>query len=124
MTKRKKVISWAFYDWANSAYSTTVMAGFFPIFFEKFYSNPDDVIQSTYQLGLANSISSIFIALVSPFLGAIADRGSAKKKLLITFAFLGVLMTASLWFVEQGEWQLAVFLCNCDHRFHGWEYLL
>ena len=109
MTNRKKVISWAFYDWANSAYSTTVMAGFFPIFFEKFYSNPDDVIQSTYQLGLANSISSIFIALVSPFLGAIADRGSAKKKLLITFAFLGVLMTASLWFVEQGEWQLAVF---------------
>jgi len=106
---KKKVISWAFYDWANSAYSTTVMAGFFPIFFEKYYSNPGDVIQSTYQLGLANSISSIFIALVSPLLGAIADRGSAKKKLLITFAFLGALMTAALWFVQQGEWQLAVF---------------
>ena len=106
---RKKVLSWAFYDWANSAYSTTVMAGFFPIFFEKYYSNPNDVIQSTYQLGLANSISSIFIALVSPLLGAIADRGSAKKKLLIIFAFLGALMTAALWFVEQGEWQLAVF---------------
>ena len=49
--KKKKIYSWAFYDWANSAYSTTVMAGFFPIFFEKFYSNPNDVIQSTYQLG-------------------------------------------------------------------------
>ena len=42
---KKKIYSWAFYDWANSAYSTTVMAGFFPIFFEKFYSNPNDVIQ-------------------------------------------------------------------------------
>ena len=106
---KKQIYSWAFYDWANSAYSTTVMAGFFPIFFEKFYSNPNDVIQSTYQLGLANSISSIFIALVSPLLGAIADRGSAKKKLLIIFAFLGSLMTAALWLVEKGDWQLAVF---------------
>ena len=106
---KKKIYSWAFYDWANSAYSTTVMAGFFPIFFEKFYSNPNDVIQSTYQLGLANSISSVFIALVSPLLGAIADRGSAKKKLLIIFAFLGSLMTAALWLVQKGDWQLAVF---------------
>ena len=106
---KKKIYSWALYDWANSAYSTTVMAGFFPIFFEKFYSNPNDVIQSTYQLGLANSISSIFIALVSPLLGAIADRGSAKKKLLIIFAFLGSLMTAALWLVQKGDWQLAVF---------------
>ena len=109
MQDRNKVFSWAFYDWANSAYSTTVMAGFFPLFFEKFYSNPDDVIQSTYQLGIANSVSSIVIALFAPILGAIADRGSAKKKLLITFAFLGVLMTAALWFVGQGEWKLAVF---------------
>ena len=106
---KKQIYSWAFYDWANSAYSTTVMAGFFPIFFEKYYSNPNDVIQSTYQLGLANSISSIFIALVSPLLGAIADRGSAKKKLLIIFAFLGSLMTAALWLVQKGDWQLAVF---------------
>jgi UMF1 family MFS transporter len=109
MKEKKKIYSWAFYDWANSAYATTVMAGFFPIFFEKFYSNPNDVIQSTYQLGLANSISSIFIALVSPLLGAIADRGSAKKKLLIIFAFLGSLMTAALWLVQKGDWQLAVF---------------
>ena len=106
---RKKIISWAFYDWANSAYSTTVMAGFFPLFFEKFWSNPNDVIQSTYQLGIANSIASIVIALFAPILGAFADRGSVKKKLLIIFAFLGSIMTGALWFVQQGEWELAVF---------------
>ncbi len=104
---RKKIISWAFYDWANSVYATTVMAGFFPIFFEKYWSNPDDVIQSTYHLGIANSISSIIIALVAPILGAIADKGSAKKKFLITFAFLGIIMTGGLWFVQQGQWKLA-----------------
>ena len=109
MRKRKEIISWAFYDWANSAYSTTVMAGFFPLFFEKFWSNPEDVIQSTYQLGIANSISSVVIALLAPVLGAFADRGSMKKKLLITFAFLGSIMTGALWFVGKGNWELAVF---------------
>ena len=105
---RKKVWSWAFYDWANSAFSTTVMAGFFPIFFEKYWSNPDDVIQSTYQLGWANSLASIFIAAISPFLGAVADRGSAKKKFLFFFAYLGILMTGGLWMVGQGEWMMAI----------------
>jgi len=108
MYNRKKVWSWAFYDWANSAFTTTVMAGFFPIFFEKYWSNPNDVIQSTYHLGWANSIASIFIAAISPFLGAVADRGSAKKKFLFFFAFLGILMTSGLWMVGQGQWQMAV----------------
>ena len=108
--QNKKIWAWSMYDWANSAFSTTVMAGFFPIFFEKYWSNPDDVIQSTYQLGLANSIASIFIAALAPFLGAIADRGSAKKKFLIFFCYLGVVMTAGLFIVDQGEWQLALML--------------
>ena len=88
MILNKKIWSWALYDWANSAFSCTIVAGFFPIFFEKFWSNPDDVIQSTFQLGIANSASSIIIAILSPILGAIADRGSARKKFLFTFAFL------------------------------------
>jgi len=108
MKSRKQVWSWAFYDWANSAFSTTVMAGFFPIFFEKYWSNPDDVIQSTYQLGWANSIASILIVGVSPFLGAIADKGGAKKKFLFFFAYLGALMTSALWLVNQGQWEMAV----------------
>ena len=86
------------------------MAGFFPIFFEKYWSNPDDVIQSTYQLGWANSLASIVVAALAPFLGAIADRGSAKKKFLIFFCYMGVVMTSGLYMVGQGEWQLAVML--------------
>ena len=98
------------YDWANSAFSTTVMAGFFPIFFEKFWSNPDDVIQSTYQLGWANSLASIVVAALAPFLGAIADRGSAKKKFLIFFCYMGMVMTGGLYMVGQGQWQMAVMV--------------
>ncbi len=66
--------------------------------------------ESTFYLGLANSLSGIIVAALAPFLGAIADRGSAKKKFLFTFAFLGILMTGGLWFVQQGFWQMAVLL--------------
>ena len=110
MVINKKVWSWACYDWANSAFSTTVVAGFFPIFFGAYWADPTNVNQSTLQLGIANSIASVIIALISPILGAIADCASAKKKFLITFAFLGITMTGGLWFVGQGEWKLAVFV--------------
>jgi len=86
MDKTKKGIwGWAMYDWANSAFATTVMAGFFPIFFKSYWSAGADVNVSTAQLGAANSIASLIVALMAPILGAIADKGSAKKKFLIFF---------------------------------------
>ncbi len=109
-TEREKIWAWTLYDWANSAFATTVMAGFFPIFFEKYWSNPDDVIRSTYQLGWANASASIVIAALAPFLGSVADKGSVKKKFLIFFSYLGVVMTAGLFLVGQGQWQMALLL--------------
>ena len=96
------------YDWANSAFATTVMAGFFPLFFKAYWADPGNPEESTFYLGLANSLASIIVAALAPFLGAIADRGSAKKKFLFTFAFFGIIMTSGLWFVAQGYWQMAV----------------
>jgi len=98
------------YDWANSAFATTVMAGFFPLFFKAYWADPGNPQESTFYLGLANSLASIIVAAMAPFLGAIADRGTAKKKFLFTFAFLGIIMTGGLWFVAQGYWQMAVIL--------------
>jgi len=107
---RKAIWGWAFYDWANSAFATTVMAGFFPIFFKQFWSHGADVNVSTAQLGFGNSIASLIVALLAPILGAIADKGSAKKKFLIFFAYLGVLMTAALFMVQKGQWAWAIFV--------------
>lgn len=107
---RKGIWGWAMYDWANSAFATTVMAGFFPIFFKDYWSAGADVNVSTAQLGLANSIASLIVALMAPILGAIADKGSAKKKFLIFFAYLGALMTAGLFLVQQGDWAMAIFV--------------
>ena len=111
MNKDKKAVwGWAMYDWANSAFATTVMAGFFPIFFKQYWSCGADVNTSTAQLGLGNSIASIFVAIMAPVLGAIADKGSARKKFLIFFAYLGVLMTAALFLVQKGDWGWAIFV--------------
>ena len=107
---KKKVWGWAMYDWANSAFATTVMAVFFPVFFKQYWSHGTDVNVSTAQLGLGNSIASLVVALMAPFLGAIADRGSAKKKFLIFFAYLGVLSTAALFLIQKGEWAGAIFI--------------
>lgn len=110
MENKKKVISWAFYDWANSAFATTVMAGFFPIFFKNYWSAGADVAESTLRLGVANSFGSLVIVALAPVLGAIADQGGAKKKFLLFFTAMGVVMTGGLYFVEQGAWQWAVLL--------------
>ncbi len=108
--KKKAILGWALYDWGNSAFATTVMAGFFPIFFKQYWSHGVDVNMSTAQLGLGNSLASLLVALMAPILGAIADKGGARKKLLIFFAYLGVLMTAALFTIQKGEWALAIFV--------------
>ncbi|UCD86560.1 MAG: MFS transporter [Desulfobacterales bacterium] len=111
MNKDKKAVwGWAMYDWANSAFATTVMAGFFPIFFKQYWSYGADVNMSTAQLGFGNSIASIVVAIMAPFLGAVADKGSARKKFLIFFAYMGVLMTAALFLVQKGDWGWAIFV--------------
>ena len=110
MTTKRSIYSWAMYDWANSAYATTVMAGFFPLFFKAYYSQGTAVTVSTAQLGFANSISSFVIVLIAPLLGAIADGASLRKRFLFLFAFLGILMSTTLSCINGGEWQLAVFV--------------
>lgn len=106
----KPVIAWALYDWANSAYATTVMAGFFPVFFKSYWASDLSVTQSSFQLGMANSLASLIVMILAPVLGAIADRGSAKKRLLIHFTVLGALMTGALALIGQGDWEYAVAL--------------
>ncbi len=78
-TQWKRILAWSIYDFGNSAFATTVIAGFFPIFFKEFWSVGVDVTESTFKLGLANSISGILVVLLAPVLGAIADKGGAKK---------------------------------------------
>ena len=108
--KRKRVISWALYDWANSAFATTVMAGFFPLFFKSFWAADLSPAESTAVIGTTNSLAGLFIMLLAPILGAYSDLGKFKKKFLAFFALLGVLSTGYLYFIPQGDWVIAASL--------------
>ena len=101
---------WAMYDWANSAFATTVMAGFFPVFFKQYWNAGVPVTESTFRLGLANSLASLLIVVMAPLLGAIGDYLGRRKALLLGFALLGLVMTGGLYLVGEGEWRLAAGL--------------
>ncbi len=103
----RPVFAWALYDWANSVFATTVMAGFFPIFFKQYWSAGADAVVSTARLGFANSLGSAFLLVAAPVLGAIADGSGARKRFLSAFTLLGVAMSAGLWLVAEGDWATA-----------------
>lgn len=106
----RKVFSWALYDWANSAYATTVMAGFFPVFLKQYWAADAEVTTRTFHLGVANSAASLVIVVLAPVLGAIADRSGAKKKFLLYFAVMGIAMTGALSLLARGDWLAALLL--------------
>ncbi len=107
---RRAQYAWALYDWANSAFATTVLAGFFPIFFKNFWNQgvADDVV--TFRLGLAHSASGLFIFLMAPLLGTLADRSGARKAFLFAFALLGAAATALLAATPANAWVAATVL--------------
>lgn len=103
-------LSWAMYDWANSAFATTVIAGLFPVFFKEYWYGGDDPTRSTLALGIGNSVSGLLVAICAPLLGAIADRGSAKRRFLFTLAFIGMALTGGLYFVAEGHYLTAIIV--------------
>ncbi len=110
MKNKPAIYAWAFYDWANSAFATTVMAGFFPLFFKQYWATGMDASESTFWLGMGNACAGLIVAMLAPILGAMADQGGLKKRMLLSFTTLGVLMTAGLFLATEGQWILALLL--------------
>jgi MFS transporter, UMF1 family len=110
MEDRRKVLSWALYDWANSAFAITVISAFFPLFLKQYWSDGADATLTTFRLGLANSVGGLIIAILSPILGAIADQGGTRKRYLIHFTAIAILTTGALQWVARGDWPLAIAL--------------
>ena len=108
--ERRRQYSWALYDWGNSAFATTVIAGLFPIFFEQYWASTLDSGARTFWLGVASSVSSLVVVLLAPLLGSIADRGGLKKRFLAMFSAVGILSTAAFYWVGQGQWMAATVL--------------
>lgn len=106
----RKVIAWALYDWGNSAFATTVMVVFFPLFFKQYLTAGQDATTSTFWLGIANGTSSFVLAVMAPWLGALADKGNAHMRFLAAFTAIGVVPTALLAFIGPSSWVGAAVL--------------
>ena len=106
--------AWMMYDWANSAFATTVLAGFFPIFFKTYWAGGMEGARSTALLGTAASVSVLLVFLVAVGLGSLADRAGSRKLFLGIFCALGSLATAGLALVPQGMavWALVLYVAG------------
>ncbi|WP_336045932.1 MFS transporter [Solibacillus ferritrahens] len=109
LTKEEK--SWILYDCGNSAYSIAITTALFPIVFGMFNG------VNNMDLGYFNSLASIFVAVLSPILGAFADYKDKKKRFFTFFALVGIISTLSFTFIspESGQWQLLIvmYILSC-----------
>ncbi|MGD9333039.1 MAG: MFS transporter [Desulfobacterales bacterium] len=110
LEQRKAIWGWALYDWANSAFATTVMAGFFPVFFSQYWSSGVDANISNARLGIGIALAGLLVAALAPILGAMADRGGRRKHFLAVFTVLGVAATAALFWLPKGQWAGAILI--------------
>ena len=104
---KRRYYSWILYDWANSAYATIVLAGFFPIIFSEYYASVVSDNTRTLILGVANSSASLLLIILAPILGLISDIKNNKKNFLVSFALLGILSTFSLAYIGEDNYALA-----------------
>ena len=98
------------YDWANSAFQTTIIAAIFPIYFHTVVAADLPGPEATSKFAWATTIAILIVAIVAPLLGAIADYAAMKKKLLAAFMGIGVVATAAMYWVYAGDWRLALVL--------------
>jgi UMF1 family MFS transporter len=107
---RRELRAWAMYDWANSAFQTTIVAAIFPIFFQKFAAAGTPGPLATARFAWASTLAILIVAVVAPLLGAVADRAPVKKRLLAVFLGIGAIATAAMFFITRGGWLFALTL--------------
>lgn len=109
--ERLKVRAWVMYDWANSAFATTMMAAVLPIFYSEVAGStlPSEQVATSYW-GLTQSIAMLIVAVLTPVLGAVADYSGRKVLFLRLFAYVGMLASLCFVFVGNGDYILASVL--------------
>ena len=100
---RKKVLSWCFYDWANSAFATTIIAAILPVYYSTVIAIDIPSYKATAFWSYTVSIALLITALTAPLIGAIADHINNKKLFLKIFTALGILFTALLCLIKTGD---------------------
>ncbi|CAN5886607.1 hypothetical protein BH24ACT15_BH24ACT15_10810 [soil metagenome] len=107
----RQVTGWISYDWANSAFTTTVLAAVLPVYYSSVAgATLPSAATATQYYSLTLSASVLVVAVLSPLLGAVADATGTRKRFLAAFAAVGIVTTAGLFAVNTGDWLLASVL--------------
>jgi UMF1 family MFS transporter len=108
--ERRELRAWAMYDWANSAFQSTVVTAIFPPFFSSYAAAGLPAIEATSRFAWATTIAVAITALSGPFLGALADYRGGKKRFLAFFMMVGVLATVLMATITEGGYRYAILL--------------
>ena len=107
----RRIRAWTMYDWANSAFATTILAAVLPIYYSQVAgSTLPSAAAATARWSLGLSLSLLLMAILSPILGTVSDIVRGKKRLLSLFAGVGIVATGLLVLVNSGDWLLASLL--------------
>lgn len=107
---RPELRAWVLYDWANSAFVTTIIAAVFPIYFSSVAAATLPPATATARFALATTIACAIIAVLAPVLGAVADVRPIKKWMLGMCLTIGVATTGAMFFIQRGDWLFACLL--------------
>ena len=108
MEKRKEIWSWCFYDFGNSAFTTLVITFIYSTYFTKAIA--ENEIDGTYLWSQAIAITAVIVSLLSPILGAIADKGGYRRIFLTLTTYMSIGATALLFFPIKGQILFALIL--------------
>lgn len=123
---KQTVFGWCMYDWANSAFTLTVVTAVLPLYFADAVVGPggftigDKTYSATALWGFMISSAALFVFLCAPIMGAIADFSSSKKKFMMAFCYAGSLFTVLLYFCNSGDvWMTMIFFVVAQIGFVG-----
>lgn len=126
LNDRRQIFGWIMYDWANSAYVTTVVVAVLPAYFASVVVPPGGVTiaginySATALWGFITSFAAFLVFMVAPIMGAISDFSASKKKFLITFAYTGCLAASLLFFCGTGDvWKTTILYIIAQIGFIG-----
>ena len=108
--ERSELRAWAMYDWAVSSVQTTIMVAVFPVYFANIAKGHLSGNGATQAIATANTLVAIILAILSPILGAVSDYVAAKKRMLGASMVVGAAAVAGMFFVQQGDYRLALVL--------------
>ena len=113
----REIKAWISYDLGNSAFATTVIAAFFPIFYDQFWASNLNEVQSTQYYSWTLVISNLALLFTAPLIGAITDISKTTKKLFVSMVLISIVCVGLLFILEAGSWIYALIFFGIANYF-------